>query len=144
GRHQVLGDRGPDQEGGFRYRSGHQAGQARPVGAAQGPEERQGEQRQVAAHDRARGRDGGAAVRKLACLRRIRSDSTRCPKTAGPWRRVPAADYFFFGAIIMIICRPSRRGRDSMTTSSARSVSMRLAISRPSSWWALPPPLKPM
>lgn len=45
----------------------------------------------------------------------------------------PRAGYFFFGAIIMTICRPSRRGRDSITMSSPRSPSIRLAISRPSS-----------
>ena len=45
----------------------------------------------------------------------------------------PMAGYFFFGAIIITICRPSRRGRDSITMSSPRSPSIRLAISRPSS-----------
>ena len=45
----------------------------------------------------------------------------------------PEAGYFFFGAIIITICRPSRRGRDSITMSSPRSASIRLAISRPSS-----------
>ncbi len=43
------------------------------------------------------------------------------------------APYFFFGAIIITIWRPSRRGRDSITISSPSSVSMRVAISRPSS-----------
>src|SRR5690606_13700929 len=43
------------------------------------------------------------------------------------------ANHFFLGAIIMTICRPSRRGRDSITMSSPRSASIRLAISRPSS-----------
>lgn len=48
---------------------------------------------------------------------------------AGP---VSAQDQiFFFGAIIMTIWRPSRRGRDSMTMSSPRSASIRDAISRP-------------
>jgi len=45
----------------------------------------------------------------------------------------PVGGYFFFGAIIITICRPSRRGRDSITMSSPRSPSIRLAISRPSS-----------
>ncbi len=48
-------------------------------------------------------------------------------------RVAPERGYFFFGAIIMTICRPSRRGRDSITMSSPRSASIRLAISRPSS-----------
>src|SRR5690606_35864093 len=42
-----------------------------------------------------------------------------------------ARGYFFLGAIISTICRPSRRGRDSITMSSPRSASMRAAISRP-------------
>src|SRR5690606_23854599 len=54
------------------------------------------------------------------------------------------SDYFFFGAIIITICRPSRRGRDSMTMSSPRSASIRAAISRPSSWWLISRPRKRM
>ncbi len=47
--------------------------------------------------------------------------------------RDPGLGQRFFGAIIITICRPSRRGRDSMTMSSPRSASIRAAISRPSS-----------
>src|SRR5690606_4198434 len=43
-------------------------------------------------------------------------------------RRAARGDYFFFGAIIMTIWRPSRRGRDSITMSSPRSASIRWAI----------------
>src|SRR5690606_26460018 len=55
-----------------------------------------------------------------------------------------ARGYFFLGAIIITICRPSRRGRDSITMSSPRSASMRAAISRPSSWWLISRPRKRM
>src|SRR3546814_4448682 len=43
----------------------------------------------------------------------------------GRYHRPLGGDYFFFGAIIMTICRPSRRGRDSITMSSPRSASIR-------------------
>src|SRR5690554_2281612 len=50
-------------------------------------------------------------------------------------RQGAAGRYFFFGAIIMTIWRPSMRGRDSITMSSPRSASIRSSICRPSSWW---------
>src|SRR5690606_34043714 len=62
-----------------------------------------------------------------------------------PVRQASRRDgYFFFGAIIMTICRPSRRGRDSITMSSPRSASIRPAIWRPSSWWLISRPRKRM
>src|SRR5690554_4391472 len=52
--------------------------------------------------------------------------------------------HFFLGAIIMTICRPSIRGRDSITMSSPRSASMRVSMLRPSSWWLISRPRKRM
>src|SRR5690606_376359 len=57
----------------------------------------------------------------------------------GAWRH-----HFFLGAIIMTICRPSMRGRDSITMSSPRSASIRCSMPRPSSWWLISRPRKRM
>ena len=87
-------------------------------------------------------RSAGRGVRvkiEMAQIKQIKGaphplPSPRCAGETGTVGIVGFADdYFFFGAIIMTICRPSRRGRDSTTMSSPRSASIRDAISRPSS-----------
>ena len=91
--------------------------------------------------DRARGRKGPAIDTNKG------ADATPSPSNEKSRKRGPfvsqktraanaalaVTQIFFFGAIIMTICRPSRRGRDSTTMSSPRSASIRAAISRPSS-----------
>src|SRR5690606_34158287 len=108
---------------------------------------------------RPEGGEGGRALRPtygethIRCRRKREGRLRRPPLTpalspragrGGQGRRAARGGYFFLGAIIITICRPSSRGRDSTTMSSPRSASIRWAISRPSSWWLISRPRKRM